>query len=221
MVEMSAFTKLSAWIAWIVATAVSGGVALLLSAGMVHLMMSVYHLPDIAAMSGDDLVGPYLLWTIGLFLFVGPLLGLEQALVLKVFTRVSWLAPWVGISTLGVILNLIVVGFIGIAVGDITPPIVILPGFIQGSFQWLALRHSTVDAPRWILASSLGWIAAVVVGYQVAASILPATWRGKPFYPIESVIYLALTSSIVLAIFAAVVGAVLFNSTRRVIGTQV
>ncbi len=211
---MLRISSLGVWAAWITATAISGSLALILSAAFVHVVLTDIYFSSSAGLTGDNLVPHYLVWAVRILLFVGPLIGISQGLVLRVFVHYREWLSWTIHSLLGISIAMIVLVLISMGVGAIIG-IFVVPGFIYGLAQWLILRRSTKQANWWIVISGVGWMFALALGLVLTGVLLPSNWKGLPFYLVESVIYLSLACFITLVIFAGITGAVLLNPLER------
>ncbi len=201
------------WVLWIVVSAISAGLGPVLAAYLAHLLLPDANFAGRAAPTGDDLVPHLLVWLVCLLALVGPLIGVSQGLVLLSAVGYADWFPWTVASSVG-IASALLAGLVGTAVvGPLGA--VVLPGFVYGMVQWPVLRHSNVEVSLWITGSTVGWAIAAGLGALIVNSLLPASWRGLPFYPFQSVLYFALASATIMTIFSGIIGVVLFSPFRR------
>jgi hypothetical protein len=194
------------WIAWTVSTAVSGGLAFILAAYLVPIILPEAYFSSSVGLTGDNLIPHFLVWLMSLLALASPLIGFSQGLVLAGAHYKEW-RLWAIASSVGVFIAILLIAFSSTIVGQLG--VFLVPGYVYGLAQWFVLRRSTKEAFWWVVANGIGWIIAVILGLALANVLLPGDWNGLPFYPAASAIHFALTSSIIFAIFAAITGLVL------------
>jgi hypothetical protein len=208
---MGRLAMLRWWVGWVAITAGSGALALLMAGLVVTIMLSAQG-ERVARieMSGDNAIGPALVWGCGLLLFVGPLVGIGQGVLIRmVSTNLQW-QKWCWATILGAQASIFLLVVASFGCSPICGAAV--PGIVLSLTQWLTLRDTVKHAYLWVIGNCAAWIFAVVLGPPLADRILPHLENDAPytpFYPFEATVIFSLTGLVMIALFAAWTGALL------------
>jgi hypothetical protein len=144
------------WFLWLVVTASSWCVGLVLAVIVAHG-------------AGRALPSPLSLVIGGIM--AGALIGLAQWAILSPNVRgAGW---WVLATAMGWMAGLMITGFVVSAKENVLVRFVGvgLGGFVFGLAQWAALRPGSGRRGKWVLATTAGWVAALVLGIGLPGTV--------------------------------------------------
>jgi hypothetical protein len=187
---------------WTLATSIAATLGLALT-DMLVLTHPIMQQPDIA-LSGDNGLGPLLLFACGTILFIGPLLGFAQGLLLKLMIGFPNWPLWVVATSAGVILIEVMAVMMGGRAGICAW--VLAPGLMLGLSQSLVLHRYIWGTGWWTLITALAWAMSAGLGYIVRTVFLPNTTPAWPFYPYEAAIYWGVSWASGTVLFGVITG---------------
>lgn len=215
--EQAQLTRRPSWaflLWWTLATSVAATLGLAL-ADMLVLTHPIMQQPDIA-LSGDNGLGPLLLFACGTILFIGPLLGFAQGLLLKLMMGFHNWALWIVATSAGMVLIEVMAVMIGAATGGEAGICawVLAPGLLLGLLQSLVLHGHIWGTGWWTLITTLAWAMSAGLGYTVRTVLLPNITPAWPFYPYEAAVYWGISWASGSVLFGIITGVAMIWLTR-------
>lgn len=122
------------WLYWTLATSVTATLSVALSTAQV-VGSPLY------SFEGDNGIGPLLVWSLCMIMFLGSLVGLAQGVGLQFLMRRHILVPWVAMTVTGVFLAGIAGVFLAVTIG------VGASGFVWAVVPGVMLAMAGYEAP--------------------------------------------------------------------------
>jgi hypothetical protein len=160
------------WVQWVLANTCGAAVG-----GLVGFM--VISVSAIVGRVGPGTAG----WPAGLAVCWAVVAAMQGLVLRRHISLAGW---WVLASSLGWTMVWVAGFAVTLAVGEhkfwmmwgplLNPVVAAAHGAVGGAMQWLVLRRQISRAGWWVLASTVGWLVAFVVGAAVGGALVPDDW---------------------------------------------